>query len=239
MLYLLDVVDFISSNHSDVKKITQSLCVKYGVHCGEDILQEFYTDLISENLLTKYDPNHPSATKFSTYIFSKIKNIVRGYKRTNEGRIELHKYTPVYLDNKDVYTDDENFIQDRIARDYESTIYNNKISDSLSFDFNLFEKYLKERNKFYTLKKRRNKSIDTNGLSLYTVFKLIREGYSNKEIAKSYGVSVMFITVLKSEIKSHIIKFGLYWKETSYSSNKKSYYSEKELREYADTVLQA
>ena len=241
MLFVRDVSIFVSKNHSGIRKITQSICLRYNVPCVDDVVQDVYKTIVKRDILNKYDPNHPSATKISTYLYNLIKNVVRAYRKSNESVIERHKYHPT---NVTSFHRDENFSIDEsyIDVEFENILSQNRITDAvdgLTLDLNLFESYLGGRDKFYRLNKRKNMKVRTRGLSLLKVFKLMRKGLSNREIAIKYGVSYMFITVIKNEIKDHLEKFGLYWKETKRHSNKKRFLSDTEVDVYARSVLQS
>jgi len=235
MLYFRDVATFVSHNHSGIRKLTHSICMKYNVSGVDDVLQDVYKTMVKRDILGKYNPNHPSATKISTYLYNLIKNVVRAYRKSNENMIERRLYHPdpakMGNDSDDVFFRDQN-----LDLDYENIIHRNKVSDEidgLAMDLNLFEVYLAGRDKIYRLNKRKNMKVRTRGLSLLKVFKLMRKGLTNREIATKYGVSFMFITVIKNEIKEQLMKFGLYWNETKHRSSKKRFLSEVEIEKYS------
>jgi RNA polymerase sigma factor (sigma-70 family) len=249
MLYSKNVETFVSSNQEEIRKLAHSICIRHNVSAVDDIVQEFYLQLIHRKLLKKYDPNHPSATKISTFLYTPIENIVRAYKnsennfenhyrfescRTPEYQKVARRRTPRHrvgldcFDYPKYYEDGEGSAEEEqpherrrslyngniIDVDFENNICQNQITDSIdgiNLDLNLFERYLKEKNKTYKLNRRKNKKIRTRGLSLLSVFRLMRSGYTNREIAKKYGVSDMWVTTLKHEIKGMLKKFGIVW----------------------------
>ncbi len=242
MLYLPDVTDFINKNHASIRKITHSICIRYNVQSVDDVLQDVYKAIIKRDILSKYDPNHPSATKISTYLYNLIKNIVRAYRKTNESIIERHH---IHMDHPELDKapgDGSFYVEDStINVDFENILSQNRISDAMdgiNLDFALFESYLKKRDKVYNLNKRKNKAIQTKGLSVLRVFQLMRDGHSNREIAAEYGVTNMFITTIKAEIKDQLIKFGLYWEECQYRKPRKEYLSNEEIDLYAEEMRQ-
>jgi hypothetical protein len=194
------------------------ICSRYHVTCIQDILQEFYKQLICRKILKKYNPNHPSGTKISTYLYRSIENIVRVYKKSNEYLVEKHRlsmdhynFYHQYDEDKDTPTLDS---LHNLKLDYENILYQNEFSDSIdgiSIDLKLFEDHLRKKNKHYSLKKRKNKKVGFKGLNLLKVFQLMQRGFSNREIAHKYGVSDMFISTIKNEIKEIMIKFGIVW----------------------------
>jgi ATP/maltotriose-dependent transcriptional regulator MalT len=121
-----------------------------------------------------------------------------------------------YYDLFNQHDDDErtDLPVDQIKTEYENLLYRNDFSDAIdgmNLDLDLFEDHLRKKNKHYSLSKRKDRLIGENGLDLLRVFQLLREGYSNREIAHRYGVSDMFITTVKKEIKDSMVKFGIVW----------------------------
>jgi len=234
MRYLRNFSDFVSCNQTEVQKMVHSICIRHNVSAWEDIAQEFYKNAICRKILHKYNPKHPSATKISTYLYKTILNIVRVYKNSNEYIIERRK---VDLDSLNYRREDEDpydvaltgncwerdpeplsdeypLVSEALTVDYENRMHRNNFSDEIggmNFDLQLFEKHLENKNRFYFLNKRKNKKIKTKGLTLLEIYRLMRNGYSNCEIARKYGVSNMFITTVKREIKNIMIKFGIVW----------------------------
>jgi DNA-directed RNA polymerase specialized sigma24 family protein len=241
MQYFPEVSDFISHNQSQIKKITYSVCFRYRIKYVEDVLQDVYEAMIRRNTMGTFDPNHPSATKISTYLYNLVRNIaVRNYKKSNESIIEQHHFNLNYSDLDYIPEDDFATEENLVSVNYENILNSNQISeeiDGLNLDLNLFEEYLQKRDKFYLLNKRKNKEVITKGLSLLMIFKLMRQGYKNQDIAAKFGVTKMFITSLKVEIKKQLIKFGIYWKESKYRSPKKRFFSDSELNKYAEELL--
>jgi len=230
MRYFPAVDDFISYNQSQIKKITLSICYRYGIPCVDDVLQDVYETIISKDTVGTYNPNHPSATKISTYLYNRIRFVARSYRKSNETFIECHQSKP--NPRYSTYSEEEH-----LDTDYENILYTNQISDAidgLNLDLNLFEEYLEKRDKFYKLNKRKHMEIATKGLSLLSIFRLLRQGYLNKDIALKYGVTPMFITSLKTDLKKQLLKFGIYWKETKQKRPKKQFMTDAEIDEYAD-----
>lgn len=214
MQYLPDVGDFVSKNALEIKKLVQGVCYHYKIDEVDDILQDFYTALISKDVLSKFDPNHPSKTKISTYLYRNIKNIIRAHNKSNEGRVEKHCIRGYNA----LYKEDHRDICDtaKIDVDYETVINRNQSSDRIdgvNFDLDLFETFLKKSDKFYHLKKRKNQVLEVKGLTLSEVFSLMRRGINHRVISETFGVSNMFISNLKNEIRDRMEKFGIVWCE--------------------------
>jgi len=243
MHYTQDVSEFITINHTSLQKMTQMLCKQFGVNCPEDILQEVYRTIHKRKILNKFDPNHPSRTKISTYLFYHIDKIVRAYRKSNECVIERRSI------QRDVYSLDQYSgeslaakpLEDILSAEYRNIIRQNATTDridSINIDLDLFEKYLHKKNKSYDLNRRKNLSVQNiQGLSLLKVFRLMRKGWFCREIADKYGVSNMFITTIKSEIKNYLIKFGITWKEVKPRTKQKEYFTDEELSDYSVEML--
>lgn len=216
MRYIRSVSKFVLYNHVEIQKMVHSICIRYNVTAVEDVLQDFYELLISHKILTKYDPHHPAATKISTYLYRTIENLVFLRIKSNETKIERHCIDQDFYEFFHQHEDDENtdIPPEQIKVEYENMIYRNGQTDTidgLSFDLRLFEDHLRKKNKHFALNKRKDKLVGEYGLDFLKVFKLLQAGYSNHEIACKYGISDMFISTLKSEIKEIMIKFGIVW----------------------------
>ena len=243
MHYTQDVSKFITLNHYSIQKMTQMICKHFGVRCADDILQEVYRTIHKRKILSKFDPEHPSKTKISTYLFYHIDKVVRAYRKSNESVIERHslKEDISFLEQYSGETLDSKPLEDILSAEYKNIVRQNAKSDkidSINLDLDLFEKYLLKRNKSYDLSRRKNMAVkNSQGLSLIKVFRLLRKGWFCQEIAKKYGVSNMFITTIKSEIRTHLIKFGIVWKEIKPRTKQRSFLSDSELTKYTVEML--
>jgi len=210
MIYSPDAGHFISKNYSEIRKLVQSISNRYKNVDVDDVSQEFCTALLEKNFLKKYDPNHPSGTKISTYLYRNINNILRDHVKSNEGKIEKGSlYVQRYIPGEDYR---EPYDMTGLAVDYEAVISRNDSSDKLdgiNLDLNLFELYLKKNDKYYCLKRSRNRCKDPRGMSISKVFQYMRQGLNHREISEIFGVSIMFISNVKNEIKNRMRKFGL------------------------------
>jgi hypothetical protein len=230
MVYLRNSADFLSRNEIEIRKMVNRICTLYRVpEYYPDILQEFYVQFISRKILQKYDPQHPSATKISTYLYRAVENLIRVFKNSNEFQVEKHEvslefpfrnsswkseesqfHNYYFDDNQDAYC----ISPIRTKIDIENLNYRNHFSDSIdgmNFDLGLFKDFLRKKNRHYTLKKRKNRDHNGKNMNLLRVFQLMQYGFTNREIAREYGVSDMFITTVKREIKDLMANFGIIW----------------------------
>jgi hypothetical protein len=222
MRYTQNVAEFVRYNHSEVSRLVRSICSSFDFDSHtEDVIQNLYLKFLTRKTLERFDPNHEQGTKISTYLHSVIVNMVKAMCAEKENRIERHRHKFQYIDpQKRKYREDPCYDEIEMAihtegmnLDYEGTLYSNYSTESidgLNLDLDLFEVYLKKMNRTFNLNRRGCKNIRIKGgLSLLDVFRYMRNGYNHRWIALKYGVSVTFITVIKTEIKLLMIKFGL------------------------------
>jgi hypothetical protein len=103
---------------------------------------------------------------------------------------------------------------DELAIEYQSILQRNQSTDQtdgLGFDLKCFEKFLERKgeNRHYRLEKRKDTTVKTHGVRLSTIYKMLRDGYSSRTIARRYGVSDMFITYIKKDIRQALARFGI------------------------------
>ena len=221
MRYTQDVAEFVRYNHSEVSRLVASICARFDfTSYTDDVIQNLYAKFLSRRTLERFDPEYHGGTKISTYLHKIIVNMVKAMCSEKENRIERHRYQFQYIDTqKRHYRDDPCYDEVEMAIhtegmdvDYEGNLYANYVTepvDGMIFDLDLFEKYLKKMNRTFKLNRRRCKNVKSKGLSLLDVFQYLRKGYNHRAIAHKYGVSVTFITSLKTEIKLLMIKYGL------------------------------
>ena len=226
MVHALNMRAFARMNHDDLVRIVTSICSSYPNAPVEDLVQEVYLKIQAKKILRKYDRKR---AKFSTYLYQIIKNLILNYRKDPENIIENHRLRMEYVDIQDHNEDSggSDYINDVVTAfnpyrhkdpeidvNYLSYIHSNYISDSMdgiNFDLNLFEHLLERKNKTYSLRNRRDKTVTRTDLSLLIVFQHMRDGYTNYQIARKFGVSNMFVTFLKNKIRDRMEKFGILW----------------------------
>jgi hypothetical protein len=221
MRHTQDVGEFICYNHSEVSSLVATICtdLDFADHI-DDVVQNLYAKFLTRKTLQRFDPKfNGGSVKISTYLHTVIVNMVKAMRSEKENKIQFHRYKFQYTDPvKRRFYDDPYFDEVEMAIhtegmdvNYEGNLYANYSIESvngINFEFNLFEKYLKKVNRTFTLNRRRCQNIKQGSLSLLDVFRLMRRGYSHKSIASMYGISVTFVTCLKTEIKLLMIKYG-------------------------------
>jgi hypothetical protein len=220
MRYTQDVAEFVRYNHSEVSRLVTSICASFDFTSHtDDVIQNLYLKFLTRRTLERFNPEFNGGTKISTYLHSVIVNMVKAMCSEKENKIERHRYKFQYIDSqKQRYREDPCYDEIEMAIntegmdiDYEGNLYANysiESVDGIDLDLNLFEVYLKKMNRTFKLSRRRCKNVRSKGLSLLDVFMYMRKGYNHRAIARKYGVSVTFITSLKTEIKWLMIKYG-------------------------------
>jgi hypothetical protein len=97
---------------------------------------------------------------------------------------------------------------------YENLLQQNQHSEglnSLSCLLSHFETFLLKYDKVYRLHRRRDKTVATDGLTLFDVFQMIKDDYSGHDIALRHGISDTYVKDLKRKIRVLLKKFGIYW----------------------------
>lgn len=212
MLYTQNVEEFVRHNNEEFRAFTITCCQQFHVDCVDDIVQELYFKFCSEGTLSKYICNNPYQTKFSSFIFGVVKNYVRNYRKLKRTRIEFHSLPleVVYIkkalfpEELEYFAEVDSAYQERLEKALMP-----EVTDGLQFDLKQFERFLSKKNRIYHLVRKKDRSVGRRNLNLLRVFKLMRFGYTYKEIAQRYGVTSMFVSFLKSEIKYYMKQYGL------------------------------
>jgi len=221
MHYTKSLGEFASRNQDELKRLVTSVCIRQKVppvHV-DDILQDVYLRMIGSEVLERFDPQFGGfSTKISTYLYPVISNIVSGFKKKNNFRMETRKFRA-----SEAYKEETGMVDDveialrccNVTPEFQAVLDHNDASDEthgLAADLNEFEnKWLGKtyRNRRFSLKHRRDKSVGHQGCSLLDVYRHINNGLTNKQIAEIYGVSGAFITHLKHIIVRSLRAYGI------------------------------
>jgi len=223
------VREFIQKNDQELRYMVSSLCGSHNVADSSvnDIVQDFYFRAISGNIIESYDPNFSKGNsknpKMSTYLFPIISNLIKTTRKQPENRLIRNKFVadPNIEESYDMDEIELALRFNQVALDYEGILHQNESDmETLGYDLKDFErKFMVSRsNKKYNLKKRKDKSITTGDLSILDVYNHLKNGLSSREIARMYGVSDMFICILKKCIARNILRHGIMWKPRSNKS---------------------
>jgi hypothetical protein len=206
MQYTPDVTLFILTNYEEIRKLVSSIGYQYKIDSIPDLENDFYQRLIENKVLKKYDPTR---TKISTYLYTVIDNLAKAKVSSNEARIEQKKLSLDVLQalNKG---NKLNWDERKIHFDvrYESLLHRNEVSsciDGLPLDLNLFEAYLEKQLKANPKKL----TLEAANINLLDVFRLLRAGCAPCDLAQVYGVTDMWLSMLKKELRKYMIRFGL------------------------------
>lgn len=224
---------FIAQNDSELRRITNHLCISYNFPGEpEDIVQDIYVKFLTGSIIENYEeervinknpPPNPGKrklrgikkvvkVKMSTYLYSVIRNYILSKMKTHEYRVLKYKvpeYSQPYADASDL---DKIIQHTPVEIRYQNLLSSNEDNEnsllwSALNDFR--ENFLSsKKNKKYSLNKRRNQEVRTSGCSLIDIFNHLYEGYNNKEIAEMYGVSDMSITNMKHQLAWQMKRYG-------------------------------
>lgn len=210
MVYTKNVADFVYANHDELCHLATTIFRQSPAFCSvDDVVQELYIKFLTEKTLGKFDPCRN--TKVSTYLYRVLRNLVNRIYNSNEGIIHSHQFDMEFTDvlhHNEFTSSNRSEDLPSMNVEYEGIVLRNQMSDEidgLNFDLDFFDTYLE---RIPRIMKRKKKGMNTSHL-LVKVFRLMREGMTNKDIALKYNVSNMFITNLKSEIKGHMKRFGI------------------------------
>lgn len=213
MRFTQSLGDFVRLNDSDVRSLISSFFSRQSCPPSitiDDIVQDIYLRFATFNILNIFDPNHANHAKLSTFLYPVIRNeLLTILKR--EG-VRIYAGDGKWSDCED----DKARRANLLSMEYQNIRQHNNVSDEpggLGLELDDFEqRFLKKAyNKTYTLKRRRNKDVKTAGCTLLDVYKHLKNGMSNKEIALMYGVSNMFVSTMKREISLAMKKYGIMW----------------------------
>lgn len=205
----------------------------------QDVVQDIYLKFLTSKIIQSYDRNfRDKETKMSTYIFPIIRNFILSKFKSREYRFFKHKL-PNFAPTDDVDDLDLVIFRNPIALEFMNTLLYNGSTDNmggLGADFKDFEHQFlhSSHNKKYSLKKRKHEKralnylekLDKNslefeeikdrilnagfsGCTLLDIFQLLYKGYTNKQIAKIYGVSDMYVTSMKHKLAKVMLRYGL------------------------------
>lgn len=224
MLNTNNVQEFIRHNDKELRYLVSHLCMKHGlcspavyrIHTVNDIIQEIYLRLLTGDIIESFDVDWPTSPKISTYLYPIIRNMVRTYKKSSKVKM-ARGYFRTHGDDQAQQDDVDAALRcNSLSNEFQAIVDHNQSTDSidgLGSDLDDFEqRFLSKRDKSYKLSKRKYQDTPQKKCNLSDVYKLLNEGLSNREIAEIYGVSDMWISTMKSEIKVALSRFGIVWK---------------------------
>lgn len=203
---------FIRHNDTELRSMFTNICCKYRFSGNfDDLVQDFYYKLMTSDILQKYNRHFTSngmftTCKMSSYLYPMIKNhVVTAVKSPD------YKYLMNKVQNYDKKHDLEEIDTENMVPECQEDLIQKELMecpDSLRFDLKMFFESFENTK---SDKRFAKKVTDETGLSTATLsrlFKLIYMGYSNKEIAKEFGVTTMYIFYLKQKLAKVMKKYG-------------------------------
>lgn len=213
MVYINNSKEFVRQNHGEIRNMVTSLCHTFGVETAGDVTNDLCVRIISGRLME--DHFDPQRSKVSTYIFRIVRNMICNQIYSRENRTWKNRQIVPFQSGQDEASEDLDFIlrYNHIANEYKDILRRNAVSDDpegLPLELNDFERKFAKGygSKRIPLKKRSFKDVQAKRCTRYDVYCYIKQGYKNSEIARLYGVTDMFICLLKKEIEQALRDYG-------------------------------
>lgn len=214
MVYFKNSKEFVRCNEKELRVRIARMCYKYRVserYIG-DITQNIFLRIIDRGVMENlYRPDGPSS--IDTYIYSMIRNTILNHLQNQKKlkEVQVDFYSDLYTDNGRYL--EGSYIYAYISTDYQNLLERNRISDApdgINKELEDFEiKYSKgSGRKRYLLRRRKKCRNILGGCSRSDVYRYIKLGYKNRDIADIYGVSKMFVSIIKKEIQIAMKDYG-------------------------------
>lgn len=210
-----DKAVFLQKNYTELNRMISKVALDYHYRGHlEDLIQDFYLKILTSDIIESYrqDFHGPeTVTKISTYIYPMIKNFIIMKFRTKD-----YRFSNFSLSNQDEGCDDGFFDSLKKASDYDiEVIDHNQIveeNEHAEEDINFIKDKFEEMglDKMFPLDKKKDKSFEAvEECTLLNIFRHLYDGFTNRDIARMYGVSYMYITYLKQYLAKRLMKKGL------------------------------
>jgi DNA-directed RNA polymerase specialized sigma subunit len=210
---------FLRHNDSELRFMIIHICESLDYpESVEDLVQGIYTKFLTSDILQSYNRHfcrgRSMSSQMSTYLYPIIRNHILSLLKSQDYRFmknQVSDYDPDLAD--DMHEIDQTLKNNEIAEEYKSTLHYNNDSDQIdgtAFELRDFEARFEksEENKKFDLKKRKNKNEKIPECTLLEIFRYLYKGYSNKQIARIYGVTDMSITHMKHKLAEAMVKYG-------------------------------
>ena len=209
---------FLRHNDSELRLMFSHICAKLrfaGSH--EDLVQDFYVRLINSDILQKYNRHFTTSKSYTTcrlssYLYPIMKNFVIGVIQSSE-----YKYTTNRVSDYDPETREfmefDGSCSKRYCYGYQDIIDYNDSSDNCDgprTELKYFYESFKNTKQDKVIARKQCQEKGLPKASLSRLFVLLYEGYTNKEIAKNFGVSAMYITLMKQQLANRMMKYGFH-----------------------------
>lgn len=204
---------FLRHNDSELRSMFGNLCFKLK-YAGsfDDLVQDFYCRMLTSNILQGYNRHYTTSSKYTTcrlssYLYPILRNFVLSKIKSPEYRNITKKAANYEVDPKDAPDMDDQGPLDDVYQDVVERNAETDSCDGVGTDLRMFYNSFKgsKDDKLYVPK------LVEKGFSRATlskVFKCIYEGYTFREIAATFGVSTMFISLMKQQLAMEMEKYG-------------------------------
>lgn len=183
----------------------------------EDLVQEIYEKFLTTDILQSYNRHfcrgRSLSSQMSTYLYPIIRNHILSKLKSQEYRYMRNRILDLNPLSEEPSDIDRAVSHHDVALEYKDLLHFNEESDQIdgtAFELRDFADRFKnsEENKKFELKKRKNKNHVIPECTLLEIFKYLYKGYSNKQIARIYGVTDMSITHLKHKLAEAMLEYG-------------------------------
>lgn len=212
-----NITVFLRYNDPELRQMLHHLCIKLKYRGSiEDLIQDFYTHLLSARILQRYNRNFSKGKKYTTcklssYLYPMVRNYIIGIMKSPEYKFSLNKFVNYDLHTKEPVEFDT-LIENDIAMDYQEAVIDyNEASDNNEgprLELKFFYESFKDTERDKRISRRHCVKKDVPEASLSKLFILLYEGYSNKEISNIFSVSPMYVTYMKQQLANNMMRFG-------------------------------
>jgi len=209
---------FLRHNDSELRFMVIHICESLDYPGTiEDIVQDIYVKFLTSDVLQNYNRHfcrgNSLSAQMSTYLYPILKNYILSRLKSPDYRFMKARVSDYDPFSDEVMDMDKSLSINTIAGDFKDILHRNGILepiDGIEFDIHHFESHFAKsrENRKYDFRKNKKREAETPECTLLEIFKYLYQGYSNKEIARIYGVSDMTITNMKHRLADAMMKYG-------------------------------
>ena len=201
MQYTPDVRDFVSKNKNEISYLVSHLCLKLNVQSINDLIQDTFLKIISQNITVKFNPNYRGYenkySSISTFLYTMIRNDIISYKK-KEAKM---KKAVLWSDDEELSDEiREKIISDKASVDYKILSGYNFEKEKTQADVKDFEIFLRSHERFsrshlltQSTETKKFPDREYKEFSLPKLWTFIHAGYKYDLIAEIFGVSSKYI----------------------------------------------
>lgn len=201
--------DFVKKNHKDVVRIASSLLKRNDQGLLDDIVQQFYVNVLKYDVLGKFDWSVPnSSAAFAMWIKSTIKNVVRSEytlqsRKFGLGRNDVELKDPNTAETSSIYGHivPVNFTYGNRSNTGDVRIHPSYCGSHVVDDTSHMD-LLEALGKFKDHVRIQENASDRTKDLLLSYLALSEEGLKPSEIAAEFDVTPTYITTIRKRLSS-------------------------------------